>query len=91
MPRKAKPAGSKSQFIRDRLSLSAAETIKQAKAAGISISPAMVYSVRAETKKKGAAPSAPRAQASAPVKGGSLEQIIRGIVREEIKAFFANR
>jgi hypothetical protein len=48
----AEPSISKSQFIRDHLHLTPRETIAKAKAQGIILTPAVVYSTRSETKKK---------------------------------------
>lgn len=52
----------KSQFIRERMHLTPAQTVAEAKALKVKLSTAMVYSVRSETKKKsGKANGAPKA------------------------------
>lgn len=103
MPRKAKPSSanpaSKSEFIRQRLNLTPKETLAEAKAAGLKLSAAMVYSVRSDANKKGSAPKGkpgPKPKAAAAVSSGrgagnGLEDVIRNIVRQEIKAFFSER
>ena len=103
MPRKAKSSSakptSKSEFIRARLNLSPKETLAEAKSQGLKISPAMVYSIRSEAKKRGSAKGKPGRKPKAAVVtssgrgagNGSLEDVIRSIVKDEIKRFFAER
>lgn len=59
-PTKNAPEVNKSQYIRDRLSLTPAETIAEAKKAGITLTTAMVYSVRSDAKKRSAKAGTPK-------------------------------
>lgn len=60
-PIKKAPEVSKSQYIRDRAHLTPAETIAEAKKAGITLTSAMVYSVRSDAKKRSAKTGTPKA------------------------------
>jgi hypothetical protein len=86
----------KSQWVRDQdPSKPAADVVAAAKAKGIAITPAFVYSIRSaakQAKSGGRAAKAPRiGRAQASGGGGSLDAIIRAIVKEEIKTFFQGR
>lgn len=64
-PSESEPVN-KSQFIRERMHLTPAETVAEAKAAGVKLSVAMVYSVRSESKKKAGKPNGSAPKASKP-------------------------
>ena len=92
MASKKKSGTNLSQFVRDRPNLSPAEIVAEAEKKGLQLKVGLVYNVRATDKKaKGAAPKGkpgPKAQRAA-VGGGSLDAMVRAIVAEEIKAYFA--
>jgi hypothetical protein len=84
----SKKPTNKSQYIRDHSSLSPAEIVAKAKKEGIALTPQFVYSVRnsANKAKRSKAPSTTQ-----PHVLGLLEEPIRKLIRDEIRAFFANR
>lgn len=92
MPKK--PVVSKSQFIRDRLHLTPAETASQATKAGVKLTRGMIYSVRSaasKSKPNGAKPngSPKKSGQSNALELGGLESAIRSIVQDEIRKAFA--
>jgi hypothetical protein len=97
--KKRSPGGpNKSQFVRDQSpSLSAAEVVEKAKAKGIELTTAFVYSIRSQAKSKakgakpGPKPGRPPASAGGRVAGGGIDSLIRNIVREEIRRYFTER
>ena len=69
--------------------LPAKELVSRAKKAGFAITEAQVYTTRSDMKKKGGGSALKPTRTSGG--GGSLDVMVRAIVREEIKAFFASR
>ncbi len=77
-----KPTLSKSDFIRKQpVTLSAAEVIAKAKAAGIKFAPVLVYKVRGRAKSKAKAKraSTPKPIAATPSKPQSKADFVRGL------------
>jgi F0F1-type ATP synthase membrane subunit b/b' len=95
----AKKTVNKSEYIRKHPNTPASELIAQAKKEGITLTAAQIYTTRSEAKRKaGGAPE----KAGRPAKvarladsgrgtGNGIEQMLRQLVREEIKAYFTER
>ena len=96
MATKKRSGVNKSQFVRDQdTSLSAAEVVAAGKAKGIKLTPAFVYSIRSAAKaakgSKGKAPKTVKVAtlASGHGTGNGFEEMLREIVRDEIRSYFA--
>lgn len=87
-----KRAINKAQWIRDNdANTPSAELIAKAKKEGVTITAAQIYTTRAESKKKAGTSPKTSPKASTPAKGGSFEELLRGLVREEIRRYFTER
>jgi hypothetical protein len=79
------PRANKSDFVRKRPNLSAAQIVEAAKAAGFSISPQLVYRVRSRdraNKSGGGAPRRKRTEARLTARGTDTELVFRRLTFE---------
>lgn len=88
----------KSAWIRSQpIDTPAADLVAAAKKEGISISVGQVYTARSELRKKGGTVGKPGRRPGSTVarvstaSGGSIDEMIRAIVRDEVKRYFTER
>jgi hypothetical protein len=82
----------KTRWIQEQdINTPAAEIVQAAKAAGITITSGQVYTARSEARRKTEPKKAGSRLLAKPAagSGGSLDQMVRAIVREEIRSYFA--
>lgn len=87
----------KSAWIRSQpLDTPAKELVAKAKKEGFKLSEAMVYTTRSEMKRKGGGGGKPKVlktegRPGKVLAGGGFEDMLRQLIREEIKSFFSER